>query len=737
MRRALVTVLIVVMWGLFVARGILRLNSNIDDIAPWLPEKTHARQTYEWFVDTFGSDDMVIVSWEDCQLGDPRIEVLADALRRDNDGLIREVIVAQSIIDEVMDKSSLSRDEAVERLTGFLIGPDGHATCLLVYLTREGMRDRRRAVETVITRALEQPSVSRDSLRMGGRPYLGYYTAQLTTRSIVQLSIPVVILSTVLAWFAFGDLATLVTVMGASACAAVTSLALVPWLGFEVSGLLTALPSLVIVIATSGSIHLANYAMILATERPPLAGGSARVTPAGIRQMSWKPCLLSSASTALGTLSLVWSEFSAIRDFGMFATLGVMITYLMHMGLMPWLFSQFITAHIRPRPVLLRMVMACLKLVLRYRRTVVITTLLVTAALIVPLFRLEGRFQIDELFSKHSSFVRQASWLEDNLGPVDATEVVVGLEKDTSHGFLHRSLVIQELARSLTQLDDVASSYSAVTMLPETARSSSVLARGLARVALEQSRDRLLQGAYLAETDTHEYWRITLRTSLFGDVDRDQLRTQILTVIADTARNWERRPVVHVTGASQVFEESKDDVLGDFIESLFLAYALILLLLVLAMRSVVAGLLAMIPNIIPCVAVFGLLGLIDGAVDMGMTVAACIALGIAVDDTSHLLMSFRDCSPQHSTRAAALVETFQHNGPAMVETSLVCGISLTPYLWAELLYLSRFGLLLPVLMAAALVGDLVFLPAILAVPSGRWFAVSLSHTNSSADVLES
>ena len=712
-----------VAWAFFVGIGLSRVRTNIEDVRPWLPSNTPERREYDWFVETFGSDDMVVLSWDGCRLDDPRLEKLTAALREEEPIFIREVVSPNETVERIVDEARLPRDAAIERLQGFLVGPDKETSCLVVYLTTAGMQNRREAVQAIITRSLEECALDSDSLHLGGRPYLGFYTSRLTLNSLLRLSIPVVVLSTLLAWAALKRISVLLVTLSSAGCAALTAVAVVPWAGYELSGLLAALPSLVYVIATSGTVHLVNYADELAQSpswRSPTATVASRSR--ALVKRALLPCLLSSASTGLGTLSLTWSQFSAIRDFGIFGTIGIGITFLVHLAVVPPLLSL---DHLTPSRAneerrLVRWLTAVLDGVVRHRVAVIALTLSSALVLGWPLFGLQARFQISELFKPESEFLRHARWLEEHIGPVDVTEVVLKCDRTEESGVLQIVERVQQVEGAIAQIDGVKASHSAATMMPEMSGFQSVLRRMMARAVLRRRREKLSEGSLVVEERQASYWRITLRTSLFDDVDRRRLRRQILETVDRESAGWSNRPDVLVTGATQVFEESKELVLQDFIQSLLLAYVLILALMILALRSVVAGLLAMIPNVVPNVVVFGGLGWLDGAVDMGMTIAACIALGIAVDDTSHMLMSYR----RHrvaSPRGPALRIAFRHCGLAMCQTSLICGVAMTPYLWAELIYLSRFGLVIPVMMAAALVGDLLLLPALLTGRTGDCF----------------
>ena len=200
-------------WGALIISGLLSLETNIEDLSPWLPQATPEREEYDQFLAQFGNDSVLVIAWSDISLGDTRIEefqqFLLNAAQDDGtntvgstslSGLIKDVIVAEDLIRKLQEKSqSVSREEAIQKLQPFIIGYDGKTTCLLVPLTQEGDRIRRDVVDAVLQISQKIPSIA-SQLRLGGRPYLGYYSSQVTRRTVVRLSIPVALLSTLLAW---------------------------------------------------------------------------------------------------------------------------------------------------------------------------------------------------------------------------------------------------------------------------------------------------------------------------------------------------------------------------------------------------------------------------------------------------------------------------------------------------------------------------------------------------------
>jgi predicted RND superfamily exporter protein len=106
---------------------------------------------------------------------------------------------------------------------------------------------------------------------------------------------------------------------------------------------------------------------------------------------------------------------------------------------------------------------------------------------------------------------------------------------------------------------------------------------------------------------------------------------------------------------------------------------------------------------------------------------ASVALGMAVDGTFHFLTFFRrglaaaGGSATPAGRAAAVMAAFRHAAPALLQTALVCGIGILAFVPSPFAPTRRFALMLSLLVASALIGDLVVLPALLATRAGRWF----------------
>jgi multidrug efflux pump subunit AcrB len=100
---------------------------------------------------------------------------------------------------------------------------------------------------------------------------------------------------------------------------------------------------------------------------------------------------------------------------------------------------------------------------------------------------------------------------------------------------------------------------------------------------------------------------------------------------------------------------------------------------------------------------------------------ASVAMGVAVDDTIHFLTWFRGGVLQGKTRREAIMLAYDRCAGAMTQTTLIGGLGLSVFAFSTFTPTQRFGVMMLTLLGAALVGDLIFLPAILASPLGKCF----------------
>jgi len=236
-----------------------------------------------------------------------------------------------------------------------------------------------------------------------------------------------------------------------------------------------------------------------------------------------------------------------------------------------------------------------------------------------------------------------------------------------------------------------------------------------------------------------ELWRVSARVEALGDLDYghfvDELKAKVEPILAACRQGRLQvaysKPGVKpqgvqgvdatYTGLVPLVYKTQHELMTGLFRSLALAFVLIAAVMMVVLRSPSAGLLSMVPNIFPVVVIFGTMGWLGILVDIGTMMTASVALGVAVDDTIHYLTWYRRGLDAGHDRKGAAMMAYQRCATAMTQTTLIGGLGLAVFAFSTFTPTQRFGTLMLALLFTALFGDLVFLPAVLTGPFGRFF----------------
>jgi len=723
-------------WIASSALGVL----SVDATTPmeWVPATFPPRLAYDRFTSEFESGDVVIASWPGCTLESPAIDrflavATGSAAPRDPQGQpwFEGIATGQTALARLTDPPlALDRAAALERLRGVLIGPDGVTTCLVIPFTRAGLADRRNAVAWIRNVLLKTATPHDADLHLAGPVIDNVVVDAASTGSLNTFGVPAALLILALTWWSLRSFryALLVFIL-ALACVGLSFTFIHAW-GDRMNPVLIVMPLLVLTLGVSGGIHLVNY-LVDASEHGPRQGIASRAIRVG-----WLPCALSAGTTAVGLFSLVVSELEPIRVFGFHAALGVLATLAILFLVLPGIFERW---PIRRRS---EQAAAAAESDMRLASWVIgragpivgaaLIAILVTGAG-VPWIRTS--VAIDTLFTPESRVIRDYAWLERMIGPLVPVEVVLRFGTDARMRPAERLDLAREVGEAVGALPGVTGVLSAATFLPPEPATMGLRATARKAVVarkLEQGLAGLGDMRIIREFDGEQLWRVTARTSALSGLDYGEflgaVRRRVDPLIA--AHDGPARGLtVEYTGVMPLVNAIQKTLLNDLFSSFLSACLVITVVMVAVERSVGAGIIAMIPNVFPMILLFGVLGWSRLPLDIGSVMTASIALGMAVDGTFHFLTFFhrsfaaavgdRAAAARH--RAAAVHAAFRHSAAALAESATVCGLGILVFAGSSFAPSRRFAWMLSLLVAAALVGDLVVLPALLASPLGRFF----------------
>jgi predicted RND superfamily exporter protein len=593
----------------------LAVQSNVNKVEDWLPKSYRETDELARFRKNFPSDQFIIVSWDGCQLGqdpsdpqqdDPRIAQLIELVApehvdpNDVDAVEakRYFKGAQSgrtlLTQLTTGQHALAPEEAVERLKGAVLGPDGRQTCVIVSLdpsTSGKLKPvlghgqqrifRPNIPPGVLRRLIDRVGIPDSQLHLGGPPVDNISIDEEGERTLVRLAGFSGILGLFLAWWSLRSFVLTWIVFLCSVTSAASALAMIWATGETVDAIVLSMPSLVYVLAISGAVHFINYYQD-AVHEGGLKGATERAVIHAL-----KPAVLCSLTTAFGLLSLCSSELVPIRKFGFYSASGVMILNFVLFLILPatlhligyakrWELSpeqmqakrdsQGLnkSEHLAEESFSERFWGAFSGFIVRNHFGVALASMVFCGAVGLGLFRIRTSIDLLELFDSQARILKDYRWLETHLGKLVPMEIVLEFNQNSlaasapassqnteevspdeigKLNFLERmetTLRVQEAIQKRFgegALGWVGRSLSAATFAPSLPTNGSstkkMIERSVYNSTLESKREDFMKSGFLrVDSDTgNELWRISLRVAAFEGVDYGQFVHELHDVV--------------------------------------------------------------------------------------------------------------------------------------------------------------------------------------------------------------
>ncbi|MGD9855644.1 MAG: RND family transporter, partial [Planctomycetaceae bacterium] len=460
------------------------------------------------------------------------------------------------------------------------------------------------------------------------------------------------------------------------------STALVPAAGDSLNMVLMVMPTLLNVLTLSGAIHVANYWKHAAIEDP-------RTAIVRAVEMARQPCALASITTAIGLISLLTSDLGPVRQFGTYSAIGCLVALVMVLYVLPALLQLWPAPAPQPREIDSLFWKAFGGFLSRHGAGVTSACLVLFCVCTYGLVHFKAETKVIRYFPPNARVVRDSEAIEQSLAGISSIETVVRFDQQIQQktSFLERLEIVRHVGRAIREHPQISGVISLADFQPvieappqdaatfakiKYNRRSSEAERRVKSDEEEGTRAFLAVAKDAADLSApgdlglnqagDELWRVTGQAGMISDTNfrhlTEELDSRVQAVLAS-------HPGTHhvVTGTVPLFLRTQMAVLESLISSFGLAFVIIALVMIVQLRSVTAGLLSMLPNLMPVGTVFGLLAWSGERVDVGSMVTASVALGIAVDGTLHLLTWFQDGIRRGMTRRQAVVESLSHCGP--------------------------------------------------------------------------
>jgi predicted RND superfamily exporter protein len=474
-----------------------------------------------------------------------------------------------------------------------------------------------------------------------------------------------------------------------------------------------AMLAVVLVVGTSDLVHLIHRFADRFQDGAPSTEAALLDT---LRELA-PVCLATSATTAVGFLSLMATAIPQIRRFGAMTALGVMLVFACSMILLP--------------PALLRLGPPKRRATVRASRSrawmarlgeALLARPLLAPALTVALlvFGISGALRVEtdpHILGdvRSTEMARSNDFFEEHLGAVLPLDVHVTVPQ----GRLLEPEAIAALQRMEAWLREEPQ-VGAVIGLPD------LLVQGWAALG-EQG----LPGDAAAASQVLLLFDMIdpgIASSLTIDEQTTRIRTRVrdhghrATVdLVERLRSFaepQLEPLgarLEITGVAWLAQEINATLTRQFTGSFALALAVVGALGLLVYRRVGLVLLALIPNTLPLLALLGLMGWTGLGLQPSTAMVFSVALGVAVDDTIHFLAGYRRRRSLGLDRSRAVVETIATVGRTLVDTSLLLAGGFVVFSVSQYGAMALFGQLTAFCVVVAAVSDLLILGPILAL----------------------
>lgn len=473
-------------------------------------------------------------------------------------------------------------------------------------------------------------------------------------------------------------------------------------LGLGHSGLSTlVLPLLVLTIGFTDSLHLVVAAVRARRGGAPDGASAARQAS---RELLG-PCALTSLTTAIGFGSLATAGNAVAVDFGLTCALATALSFAAVFLALPLLACTGLGRNLERVAIGEdgdrggpggRVVERALGLVIDRPRAVSVIAVAVTLACGFAASRLGVDRRVANDLARGSAAIETLGRVDRELGGVLPIHVRIDWEEgvpgdvvlDATREVSAALEAVPGIAGALGPAELAASvgdSWTAITLLPERWRGPFLQLEqrsALVHARLPDAGSAELEGAFAR-----------LARSLAG-VSSEGIRARIV-------------------GDHYAYLRTVGRVTRDLARSLVLAAALILVTLAAAFRSWRLGLASMVPNLLPIGASAAGLHLLGRSIDISALTALTLSLGIATDDTIHVLSRWKRARVAGDPPRAAARRAVMRSYPALVVTTLTLGAAFALLLSSSIPAVQDFGLLAFTTLVVALFADVWLLPALL------------------------
>lgn len=461
-------------------------------------------------------------------------------------------------------------------------------------------------------------------------------------------------------------------------CGAASVLALSVWLSYPITVLSNVIPILLLVLGVADGVHLTGH---LKSKGHDVADTVRQIGPA---------CALTALTTAAAFASIVITGNAQLFEFAVLGALGTLVAFAITLTLFT-LLAQIIKPSETPSPrFAIRIASGLAGWGTGYPRTIIISAIVVFGLAMAGYLQTKPWFPLYQNLPDGSAIVAANDAISDDFGGV--FQMIVEIDNDWEK--------VQALTSMLGELAG-----------PEAVLSEVNIARWLGTSDLRPTLEQLDRFPIeLVQKLRPEGGVYHIFVSTAEPMRSDAALLQFDALIAAAEAGGAER----IIGLPTVMRQEAIGLISQLSRGLVIASLGATLLVALAFGSLRLFPILLMPNILPLVLTGASLHIwARGELTPTAVLALTIAFGIAIDDTVHFVSRYADARHRGETSLQSVTSATKSAGQVMILTTVLLSVGLCVTLTSDFPPIRLFGGMMIITLWAALLFDLLLLPALL------------------------
>lgn len=740
-RKPVISFLLVLLITLITAYGVLnlKLDTSYDSM---LNRKDPNIPVYDQVIQEFGSDNLVLIYYEHDNLFSAekikivddvtyalqdldiveKVESLVTTLSIRNSEFGLEINQLISSPPETEEEIAIIKDNALYSplIRGNHLSADGKKAAIIVTLrpTANEPEFNRKAYDT-IEQVIKPLRAEFDNVFQIGNPRVNVEFEQGIFSDLTQITpLAVLVLVASIVLMLRTSMAAILPLI-TSALSIVWALGFLGYSGIPVNLLTAILPALVIVIGSTEDTHM------LAAYLQGLAEDDEKQRFPAIRFMAVHvglPIFITSFTTIIGFLANGFSDITLIKHFGISSAFGMLANLMATILVLPLLLQLF-----GPRKTRLSrdittdkgLTASFVRFVERaseehQQKIIIITSIFVV---IFGFFALQVSASNDPLsfFKQDNQIINNSKALHQNLAGMQVFFVTIHATQGTDFrnpSELKKLEKVQNFMESQKIYDKIISINDYLKLVNREVHESNP-----DFYVIPETQELVEQ--YLLLFQRNDVERVlsgdgkTANFIVRHNLSDSATLNAYLAELSDNMKLILRgRNRFSLTGKNLMVNKAAESLFTSQIYSVAALIVIICILMSLLYSSITAGLVSLIPNIIPVVIMFGTMGILGIPLNPGTAIVSVIAIGIAIDDTIHILSTYNKECRIDGDQIAAARRAVKAEAIPVISTSLSLAAGFLILIASRFNIIAQFGQLSALTMVGAMFSDLLIAPVL-------------------------